>query len=165
MNEPKRTSPWVWVGIGCGVLVVGCVVFVAFIAFVAVGAMRSSTPYKDAMQRAQTDPRVIEALGSPIEPGLFISGSINTQNQSGDADLSIPVSGPKGKARISVKGTKDEGRWTYTRMTVTPAKGEPIDLLANDTHRENAPHPAVGHPLPSAMNLPWGEGSRGEGLA
>ena len=144
MNEPKRTNPWVWVGIGCGVLVVGCVVFVAFIAFVVVGAMRSSTPYKDAMQRAQTDPRVIEALGSPIEPGLFISGSINTQNQSGDADINIPVSGPKGKASIHVVGTKDSGRWTYTRMIVTPAKGEPIDLLGGRASHPPAPGASPG---------------------
>ena len=131
MNEPKkRTSPWVWVGVGCTAAVVIGVAFVAFIVFVVVGAMRSSTPYKDAMQRAENDPRVIEALGSPIKPGLLISGSINTQNRNGDADISIPISGPKGKGTIQVVGTKDSGRWSYTKMTVTPEKGEPIDLLA-----------------------------------
>jgi hypothetical protein len=129
MNEQNRTSPWVWVGVGCAVLVVGAVAFVAFIGIVVVGAMRSSTPYQDAMERARTDPRVIEALGSPIEPGLFISGTINTKNQSGDADLSIPISGPRGKARIHVVGTKDSGRWSYSKMVVTPEKGDVIDLL------------------------------------
>lgn len=129
MNEPKkRTNPWVWVGIGCaGAIVIG-VAFVAVILVVVVGSMRSSTPYKDAMQRAQNDPRVIEALGSPIKPGLFISGSIKTENRSGSAELSIPISGPKGKAKIYVVGTKSNGEWSYSTMTVTPATGEPIDL-------------------------------------
>jgi hypothetical protein len=27
-----------------------------------------------------------------------------------------------------------------------------------DEHRESAPHPAVGHPLPTAVRLQWGEG-------
>jgi hypothetical protein len=129
-DQKKRTSPWVWVGVGCSVLIVGVAGFVAFIVFVVVAAMRSSTPYQDAMQRASNDPRVIEAIGSPIEPGMFISGSINTENRSGEADITIPISGPKRKAWIHVQGTKEGGRWTYTKMQVTPEKGEPIDLLS-----------------------------------
>ncbi|MEO8383210.1 MAG: cytochrome c oxidase assembly factor 1 family protein [Acidobacteriota bacterium] len=124
-----KTSPWVWVGIGCAVILAGMVAFVAFIVFVVFGSMRSSDPYKEALQRARNDPRVIAALGTPIEPGLFVSGSINTQNQSGTADLSIPISGPKQSASIHVVGTKEGGRWTYTRIVVTPKDGPVIDLL------------------------------------
>lgn len=125
----NKTSPWVWVGVGCAVLFAGAVAFVAFIVFVVFAAMRSSDPYKDAMQRAQNDPRVMAALGTPIEPGWFISGSINTENRDGNANISIPISGPKQSASIHVAGTKEGGRWTYTRMIVTPATGPTIDLL------------------------------------
>ena len=125
----KSTSPWVWVGLGCTVAILCLVGFVAFVMFAAVTMLRTSDPYRDALARARGDARVIEALGTPIEPGWLASGSINTENRSGDCDLSIPISGPKGSASLHVVGTRDEGRWTYTRMTVTPKKGAPIDLL------------------------------------
>lgn len=127
----RRTSPWVWVGVGCGGALVVLIAFVAFIVFVAFGAMRNSTPYKDALNRAQSDPRVIELLGSPIKPGLFFSGSINTHNRDGDAKLDIPLRGPKGKATLRVVATKTRGRWTYDQMIVTPKSGPEIDLLAS----------------------------------
>jgi len=125
----NKTSPWVWAGLGCAVLLAGAVAFVAFIVFVVAGAMRAGEPYKLALQRAQSDPRVIAALGTPIEPGWFVSGSINTQNQSGAVDINIPISGPKQSASIHVVGTKEGGRWSYSRMIVTPKTGPVIDLL------------------------------------
>lgn len=142
----SKTSPWVWVGLGCGVLVVGAVSFVAFIVFVVFAAMRSADPYKDGLQRAQHDPRVIEALGSPVEPGWFMSGSIKTENREGSANVSIPLHGPRGKASLYVVGTKHHGRWSYTEMTVTPEKGPEIDLM--DQEQPHDPGRATPHPVP-----------------
>jgi len=126
----KKTSPLVWVGIGCGVLFVGGIAFFAFVFFIVFASMRSAAPYQDSVAYAKVDPRVIQALGAPVEPGLFISGSINTSGQSGSADIDIPLKGSKQNGSLHVVGTKEGGRWTYTRMIVTPDKGEPIDLLA-----------------------------------
>jgi hypothetical protein len=124
-----KPSPWVWVGIGCGVLVVGIVAFLAFIVFVVFASMRSATPYKDGLARAQADPRVLEALGSPIEPGWFMSGSISTSGQSGNCDIDIPLKGSRQKGSLHVVGTREGGRWTYSRMVMTPERGEPIELV------------------------------------
>jgi hypothetical protein len=125
-----KTSPWVWVGLGCGVLIAGAVAFVAFILFVVFASMRSAQPYQDGLHLAQRDPRVIAALGSPVEAGLLMSGSIKTENREGSANISIPLHGPKGKASLSVVGTKHRGNWSYSEMTVTLDKGGEIDLLA-----------------------------------
>ena len=128
--QPKRgTSPWVWVGCGCLAIIGAGIAFVAFIVLFVFAAMRSSDPYKDGLQRARGDARVQEALGTPIEPGWFISGNIKTENNSGDCDVSVPLRGSKQKGTLRVVGTKDAGRWTYTKMVVTPANGPPIDLL------------------------------------
>ena len=128
-GQPKKsTSPWVWVGIGCSVMVVGLVAFIGFLVFVVFGSMRSSTPYKDALAHAQTDARVIALLGSPVHAGYFFSGSINTKNSDGDADLTIPISGPKGGGILRVRGKKDAGKWTYQEMKVV-VKNEEINLL------------------------------------
>jgi len=129
-GEPTRsTRPWVWVGCGCGVLIAGAIAFVAFIVFVVFASFRSAAPYQDGLARARADARVQQALGTPIEAGWFLSGSIHTENRSGDCDISIPLNGTKQKGSLRVVGTRDEGRWTYTKMVVKPASGAPIDLL------------------------------------
>ena len=109
--QPKKTSPWVWVGIGCGVAFVGLIAFIAFIVVVVFGAMRSSEPYKEAVRRAQSDPRVIAALGSSTEATFFVSGNIQTENHEGRAKLDIPMRGPKGSGTLHVEATKMRGRW------------------------------------------------------
>ena len=128
-----------WIALGCGVIVIGLIGFIAFIVFVVGAAMRSSDPYKEATRRAQSDPRVIEALGSPIKPGYFVSGSINTANDSGTCDIAVPVSGPKGKAKIYVTGTKERGRWSYSKMILTPETGAEIDLLSEESPSTTPP--------------------------
>jgi hypothetical protein len=125
----KRTSPWVWVGIGCGVLILGVVGFLVFIFTVVFGSMRGSMPYQEAVQRAQNDPRVIAALGTPIKPSYFFSGSISTRDGNSEAKFEIPLRGPKGQGWLHVVGTKTGSKWEYTRMTVTPKGGSEIDLM------------------------------------
>ena len=124
----KKPNPFVWIGIGCTVLFFGVIAFVAFIGVAVIGSMRNSDPYKDSLARARNDPRVIAALGSPMKPGLFITGSINTTNDSGSADLTIPISGPNGKGSIHVKATKTSGKWSYSEMKATVNEKE-INLL------------------------------------
>ncbi len=48
---------------------------------------------------------------------------------SGEADLAIPISGPKGKATIYAVATKSGGKWTYSKLTVqVVGGGDEIDL-------------------------------------
>jgi len=135
---PKPTSPFVWVGLGCGLVFFGIVGFIAFILFVVFSSMRSSTPYQEAVRRAQSDPRVIEMLGQPVNVGWFISGSIKTQNRDGYANLSIPISGPRGKATIDVSAVKRRGQWIYNEIIVTKEKEE-IDLLSPPESPDTSP--------------------------
>jgi hypothetical protein len=73
---------------------------------------------------------VIEILGSPIKEGFLVSGNTNVNGASGEANLSIPVSGPKGKGTIYVAAAKSLGRWNYSGLIVEIAKThQRIDLL------------------------------------
>ena len=91
-------------------------------------AMKNSEPYKVAVARAKADNKVTTALGTPLNEG-FPQGNINTNNDTGDVDLKIPIEGPKGKGTIFVVGTRSAGTWTYSKMSVTIAgSGESIDL-------------------------------------
>jgi len=81
-------------------------------------AMRNNEPYEHALRRARENPQLREALGEPIEAGWWISGSISTDSTGGTAKLAIPISGPKGRARIYVDATRRAGRWEYTQLQV-----------------------------------------------
>ena len=95
------------------------------------GTMKTSGAYKDALTKARADSAVVQALGSPIKEGFFVSGSVNVSGSSGDADLSIPISGPNGKATVYVKATKSMGEWQFQELAVQVKQtGERIDLLA-----------------------------------
>jgi len=47
-----------------------------------------------------------------------MSGNTNINGASGEANLSIPISGPKGKGTIYVAAKKSLGRWNYSGLTV-----------------------------------------------
>lgn len=106
------------------------VIFVGSIVLIVFSAMKSSDVYKDALARAKTHPAVIDALGSPVTEGLLLSGNTNVNGASGEANLSIPVSGPKGKGTIYVAATKSLGRWNYSGLILEIERThQRIDLL------------------------------------
>ena len=48
----------------------------------------------------------------------MISGNISYQNNSGDANFSIPIKGSKGKGRIFVVAHKSGDDWFYEKLYV-----------------------------------------------
>lgn len=121
----SRSSPswlgrnWIWVvPLGCLTSLVAVVAGVAAIVVLVFGFMKTSDVYQHALQAATSHQAVIEALGEPIEPGWFVSGSINVAGSSGTADISIPIAGPKGHATIFAVARKSAGRWAYDVLEV-----------------------------------------------
>jgi formylmethanofuran dehydrogenase subunit D len=137
LTPPRRgwsSRNWKWfVPTGCLSLLVLFAVFIAVIVFAVFGALKSTDVYKTAVQRAKSNPDVIAALGTPISEGMFLSGSTNATNGSGSADISIPISGPKGKGTIYAVATKSTGAWSYKTLAVEiAATKERINLNEND---------------------------------
>jgi hypothetical protein len=108
--------------------------FVILIIAALGGVIKSSDSYKIPVARAKADSRVINALGTPIEEG-FSSAGITTDvsttqspgTSSGNANLTIPISGPKGKGTIYVTGNMLNGVWTFPTM-LFKMDGITIDL-------------------------------------
>jgi hypothetical protein len=120
---------WKWfVPTGCFTIILLGVAFFVCIFVFAFSMLKSSDAYKTAVTRAKNDDRVVAALGTPIREGMFTSGKINVTGPSGEADIGIPISGPKGKATIYVIGTKSAGEWTFSKLSVQVYGGEAIDL-------------------------------------
>ena len=128
---------WKWfVPVGCLTLILLFCLFLALIFTVVMGSMKSSDAYKQAVAQARANPTVVEKLGTPIQEGYFVTGNINVQSDSGDADLQIPISGPKGKAVVHAVARKSAGKWEYSRLTVA-IEGEPeLDLLGPGPSQE-----------------------------
>jgi Cytochrome oxidase complex assembly protein 1 len=122
---------WKWfVPLGCLTTAAVFVVFVGSIVVLVFSTVKSTDVYKDALARGKADPAVIEALGSPITEGFLVSGNTNVNGASGEANLSIPISGPNGKATIYVAAQKSLGRWSYSGLVAEIHKThQRIDLL------------------------------------
>jgi Cytochrome oxidase complex assembly protein 1 len=129
-TQPQKSSGCLKYGlIGCGIAVIILVLLAAVLLAVVFGAVKSTSVYKEALGRAQHDPRVIAVLGSPVHSGFIVTGNVSVKNNSGTADFSFPISGPKGKADLHAEATLDENGWHYSLLTVLPNQGPPIDLL------------------------------------
>lgn len=103
------------------------------------GAMRSSDVYITAMQRARDSPQVVAALGAPIEPAWYLTGNLETSGTSGNADLKIPISGPKGEGELVIAAKKNAGQWTYSTLIVEfDGPRAPIDLLPESADNDVA---------------------------
>ena len=135
MNQQQKedwwSRNWKWflpVGsVGALALFVGFAVLIMSLVF---GMMKSSDAYKDAVSKAKAHPSVEEALGSPIEEGLFVTGQINVSGPSGRANLAIPISGPDGEGRIYVVASRSAGEWTFSTLLVEiDETEETINLL------------------------------------
>lgn len=91
-----------------------------------------------AMATLQDDPRVIASLGSPIEIDGLVWGNISTQNSSGAATLSIPLSGPECDGKAEARATKSMGQWTLSLLVVKSFCGDGAIVLVNTN---NIPNP------------------------
>ncbi|NMC21979.1 MAG: hypothetical protein GYA33_16355 [Thermogutta sp.] len=101
---------------------------------VGVFGMRALPPYQTALEKVQNDPRVRERLGEPIESASWIpTGSFKVENDSGSANLTFKVSGPRGKAEVNVIARMIAGKWGLTTLAVTYPDGTRQELDVSDT--------------------------------
>jgi hypothetical protein len=124
-----RNWPWL-VPVGCVGLILLLIGFVVAILAVVSASIRSSEPYRLALENARNNAEVVAAIGEPIEVGWLVSGSINVTGPSGEADLSLPLRGPAGAATLYLTATKERGKWTFEHLEVElSANKERIDLM------------------------------------
>lgn len=118
-------------------LIIFTIVFVlalgscAALVFGIFGMIKGSDAYVLMMEQASSDPRVISALGEPVEDGLIVSGSINLENSSGNADLEFDLNGPDGEGTVYGKALREREKWTITSLWFVH-DGDEVDLLAAD---------------------------------
>ena len=98
------------------------------VSLFTVARTRTTEPYRTSVDLARKSPQVRQALGEPITVGWLPQGAVNNSD-GGEAQLNIPLRGPKAGATIRVNGKKRDGVWTYWAIRVDTEQGEHIDLL------------------------------------
>ena len=134
--QPLRRS-WIeqhpnWkIPLGCLTLFLLIAVFVLCLMAVITSAFRSSDVYKQAVAKAGENQQVRNLIGEPVKPAWLISGQLNVSGSTGNANLSIPISGPRGKGTIRAVAFKNAGVWRFTVLQVNvEGQSESIDLLS-----------------------------------
>ncbi len=134
--EPMKKS-WLehrplWkIPLGCLTLFLLLGVSATVLITIVTTSFHNSEVYKQAMARAAENSRVRDAIGEPIRSAWLISGQLNVNGSTGNANLSIPISGPRGKGAIRAVAYKTGGVWRFTYLQVA-VQGQPacIDLLS-----------------------------------
>jgi TonB family protein len=110
---PPSTRPgwwsrnWKWfVPVSVFSLLAFGAIIIGLIFTVVMGSIKSSVPYTRAMAQAKADPDLVAELGTPIDSGWYVTGSISSSGSSSHADLNIPISGPKGSGTLHVIALK-----------------------------------------------------------
>jgi hypothetical protein len=126
-------------GVGIVTIILGCLGVLAAVAacvggtlYLATSSMKSSEVYTEALAAAQNDPQVQEALGTPIEAGTFVTGSMQTQGLSGDASLNIPISGPNGSGTIFASARRENGKWMFYTLAVAVDGSDDLIVLRDE---------------------------------
>jgi hypothetical protein len=119
------------VGGGCGCLIFACVtVLVIGVLGVVLNQVKQSDLYQGALSLARNNEQVVQALGEPIEPGWWVTGSMETSGPTGSADFAFPLSGPRNRGTLYVVATRSAGLWEFQRIELGVAdQNERIPLL------------------------------------
>jgi hypothetical protein len=106
------------------------ILMVVVVIFLVFNSIKSHEVYEGALEAARSDPELTSAIGTPIDDGLFPTGSFEESGPSGSADFAIPVSGPNGSATVYAEAQKFGGQWEYTTLVAElDDSGRRINLL------------------------------------
>ena len=137
MNENReqkkwfgRNRKWAIPSMGCLTLIVLTIIFASSMVTKLTGVFKDSVPYSVGMENLRKSELVIEALGEPIEANGMFQGNIRYSDDEGNADLMVPVKGPKGEATLLIIAVMNDDVWTYLTMEVSfKDSNETVDLL------------------------------------
>jgi hypothetical protein len=116
---------------------VGCLgFFILFIALIVGGAFwgfskitSDSDVTKHALNIINHDPEIQAKLGTDIKSDGMFRGNISVSNDTGEADISVPIKGTKGSGTAIIVGKKEFNKWNYEKIAVQiDDTGEVIEI-------------------------------------
>lgn len=128
-----------------GVIVwVGTLLLAVGLAFGVMSALKNSLTYALTMQEVRSSATAKAALGDNIEAGFWVNGSISIDiDGSGDAQLSIPLTGSKGSGRVVSRGVRTNGIWDL-RLVLLQVDGSDTPLVLKNKDNVAIPNGSLG---------------------
>lgn len=165
-NWWQRNWKWVVPVVG-GIILLGviCTALPFITLFGIFENFKSSALYQTALKEVNSNPDVVQALGEPIEAGWWVNGSINISGPSGQANLAIPISGPKDSGTLYLIGLKTAGQWRFMTLEVAvDGQDERINLLKDSVIAlPDTATPPILLPTYTSTPTPSSSSSSGDG--
>lgn len=99
-----------------------------FIGLSSQVVFRAFGPLDLAIDMARRNPRIVEALGEPINPGLFIFGEISSGGRSSRASFEVPIFGSKKGGMLNAVGISERGAWDLSVWVYYDQAGEEVEI-------------------------------------
>jgi len=129
-NWIGRNRNWAIPSMGCLTLIILTIIFASTMVTNLTGFFKDYVSYEVGMENLIKNELVIEVLGEPIEANGMFQGNIRYKDEEGNADIKVPVKGPKGEATLLIIAVMNDDVWTYNTMEVTISdSNKKIDLL------------------------------------
>jgi len=135
-NEERSwwSRNWKWlvpVG-GCFTVILLGIILIGGAFFSFFSAVKSGSGGDEAFEIVQSNAKVIQALGEPIEKGFGGNYNVNYKNGEKTSKATIPLKGPKGEATLTVKTSGSDDDKVYEVFEIQLENtGEIIDLRDN----------------------------------
>ncbi|MCV3240880.1 cytochrome c oxidase assembly factor 1 family protein [Mesorhizobium sp. ZC-5] len=122
----------------------GALLLAVGLTFGVMSALKNSLTYALTMQEVRSSATAKAALGDNIEAGFWVNGNISIDiDGSGDAQLSIPLSGSKGSGRVVSRGVRTNGIWDL-RLVLLQVDGSDTPLVLKNKDNLAIPSGSLG---------------------
>jgi len=92
----------------------------------------SLEPVRLAVITAETSDAFRNAVGQPVQTGVFVRGRMDLFSRTGNAHLTIPISGQKGRGVLREWAQQDSGKWRLCGLVYRPDDGEsPVTIVSD----------------------------------
>jgi len=124
---PQKTwwqRHWKWLVPVSGVMVIVMVLFFSSgmdeMTKDVAQAYADTALYKDALDKAKADERVIAVLGdiAPIDKLAILEGQVEYTNDDKTVTTSVRIVGTKGKAKLDIAAHRVNEHWKYTKINI-----------------------------------------------
>lgn len=127
---------WKWL-ITIVVIATGIALLLSFLANGSDFAKAYANPalYNNALQQANDNQRVKEVLGTlkPLDKMAIIEGNTVYSNQDKHVDITVPVSGDKGNAKLDITASKYGSAWKYSLIKIRIKEPKQEIIIVDDT--------------------------------
>ena len=97
-----------------------------------ISIMLKGAAFEQSLKIIKSNSEVIQLIGEPIKPGLFVTGNISINGPNGHASLQYSVYGPKGEAEAYVLAYKEMGEWILQEVIVfSEEHNQKIQVIAS----------------------------------